>query len=69
MNQNYMNMSMNDIIKFIKKRDKQIEELNQKISDMKNTVKELGVQRDIKNDLQRFYIRVKSRIVLHVKIT
>lgn len=59
MNQNYMNMSMNDIIKFIKKRDKQIEELNQKISDMKNTVKELGVQnRKLKRNCERYQERL-----------
>ena len=44
MNQNYMNMSMKDIIKLVEKKDKRISDFEKKLSEMSGNIKIIGNQ-------------------------
>ena len=59
MKQSYRNMSMNDIIKLVEKKDKKIAELEKKLSEMSNNIKTIGSQnRKLKRNNERYQERL-----------
>lgn len=59
MKQSCMNMSMNDIIKLVEKKDKKIAELEKKLSEMSNSIKTIGGQnRKLKRNNERYQERL-----------
>lgn len=59
MKQSYMNMSMNDIIKLIEKKDKRIAELEKKLSEVNENIKIVGREnRKLKKNNERYQERL-----------
>lgn len=59
MKQSYMNMSMNDIIKLVEKKDKRIAELEKKLSEVNENIKIVGREnRKLKKNNERYQERL-----------
>ncbi len=59
MNQKYMNMSVKDIIKLVKKKDKRIAELEEKLREVSDNIRVIGNQnRKLKRNNERYQERL-----------
>lgn len=59
MNKNYLNMSINDFLVELDKKDKELEKMKKQISDQNETIKTIGKQnRNMKKSISRYQERL-----------